>query len=147
MSKPDIWRKGMCSQHYQIQRIKHNGGMADLRDFDAMFFPRSRKLAVVLVSSHGAVLGGQPSFRSIFPKAENYAEIKAIEYVASACVGEKVVTTDFYHSFKRHALIENHGTFWLMKDMDGGDLFTTRPLDDMLGVRHFGSIEGAQFCC
>lgn len=148
MTKPtNPWRRGVCSQHYQISRLKSGARWFDLRNLDAMFFPRSKKLAIIVVSRHEDILGGAPGMKKIFGTSEDYVELSAIEYVVSACVGGKVVTEDFVHPFKNRPVLSSRGTHWELHDIEDTPIFTTRLLNDMLSVRAFGSVEGAQFCC
>jgi len=112
-----------------------------------MFFPRSKRLAIVIVAQHATVLAGNPSLGKIFLTSEAYVELNAIEYVVSACANGKVVTQDFFHPFKNKPVISSRGTHWELHDIGNTAIFTTRLLDDMLSVRAFGGIHGAQFCC
>lgn len=144
MSDPKI---AICSQIYQLQRLKHGSHWADFRQFDALFFPRSRKLALIILVRHDAVLSGNPPLNRFFAGAEDYVEITGIEYVVSACAGGKIVTQEFVHPFKRRPVVSTGTTNWKLFDLEDRDIFTTRHLDDMLRVRVFGNIQGAQFCC
>lgn len=147
MPEPSIYRRGVCSQHYHILRLKHGSRWADFRKLDAMFFPRSKRLAIVVVANNGNVLSGGPGFGKMFLTSQDYVELSAIEYVVSACVRDKVVTQDFYHPFKNKPVISSRGTNWELHGIEDTPVFTARYLDDMFSVEAFGNIMGAQFCC
>lgn len=139
----------MCGQHYFISRLQYGPGKwADLRNLNAMFFPLDADAALVTVFRHDKILGGAVPLRDAFRVAQNEIKISAIEYVVSACAGGKMVTEDFMHPFERGgAVLVSMNEYWMMESEDGGRLFTTRYLDDMLSVNYFGAIKGAQFCC
>lgn len=137
----DAWRRNVCGQHYYISRLKTRAGWQDLRGIDAMFYPVTRKRAVVTMFKQ-TILDGYPE-----PGALNWEKIQAIEYVVSACAGKKVVTEDFRHPFKQPPLLTHEGDGIWHLETQIGNLFTTRLLNTMLSVNVFGSQIGAQFCC
>lgn len=148
MKRIDPWRRNVCAQHYYISRLKYGPGKwADLRGYSAEFIPLDRDAAMILVTRPDKIMAGPAPLRSVFRVPQDDIRISEIEYVVSACAGGKIVTEDFVHPFKKGADLEEQADFWLMTPAGNDYLFTTRNLDDMLGVRVFGPIQGAQFCC
>jgi hypothetical protein len=138
---------GPCAQHYYVNRLRLvDGAWLDLRDWDAMFFPLSKKSALVTVVNPENILAGMPSLSKL---SEGYGprsvELKAIEYTVTACRGGKFLTEDFLHEFKKAPKLTRAEDSFLLWSWDG--LFTTRPLNDMLSTSAFGAVEGVQFCC
>jgi hypothetical protein len=141
------WRHGFCSQHYHLQRAQTTSGdWLDFRKVDAQFFPMDRESALVFVTRHEQILKGIVSLKET--TGSRVRLIKEIEYCISACDGRRVVTQDFHHPFKRPVELRQVGFLpWRMVPFAGGNLFTLRPLNDILQVNSFRKVNGAQFCC
>ncbi len=143
----DLERHGVCSQHYHVQRLKtENGTVIDLRKFDAQMFPMDKNHAFMVATRHERILSGLILLSVVAGSSARM--IKSIEYCISACDGERVVTQDFFHEFKRSVLLRQPEGLesWRLAPTQG-PLFTLRPLNDILRVKSFGKINGAQFCC
>jgi hypothetical protein len=147
MKQIDSYRRGVCAQHYHVNRLQITSGTwIDLRSYDAMLFPIGAARALVTVMRHNNILGGMPSVKRLL--GAEAVRLRSIEYTVTACAtGGKIVTEDFKHNFKVQPAFGGwNGLFYLMESPKG-NLFTTRHLDDMLRVKVFGAIQGAQFCC
>ncbi len=141
-------RHGVCSQRYHVQRLKDQSGeWLDLQHYDAQMVALNIREALVIVTRHEKVLGGLVPMQNIV--GCSVRKIRGIEYCISACDGRRVITQDFFHEFKRTpAQLRNVDLSpWQLFAADGGTLFTLRPLDDLLEVKSFGAVNGAQFCC
>ena len=147
MSAIDSYRRGVCAQHYHVNRLRSGRRWIDLRGFDAMFFPASKQAAVVVIAKHTAVLAGMPAARTILGQ-DGPVLLDGIEYTVTACAGARgIVTEDFYHRFTRKPSFGMFkGMVYLIESADG-PLFTTRALDVILSTDAFGEVQGAQFCC
>ncbi len=139
-------RNGLCSQHYYIQRFQEEaGGWLDLRKFDAQMVPLNARDALLMVTRHEKVLAGIVPMQNALGASSR--RIRAVEYFISACDGSRIVTQDFLHKFKIPVQLRQPDPLaWRLRAIQGL-LFTLRPLDDILDVRTFGAIQGAQFCC
>ena len=139
------WRHGLCSQHYYIQRFQEeSGGWLDLRRFDAQLVPLNARDALLTVTRHEKILSGIVPMQNVIGGVSR--RIRAVEYCISACDGSRIVTQDFLHKFKIPVKLEQPDSVWRLSPVHGL-LFTLRPLNDILDVRSFGAVQGAQFCC
>lgn len=141
------WRHGFCSQHYHVQRLQCTAGeWIDFRKLDAQLFPSDRYSALLMVTRNERILAGIVPIREVTDAAVRI--VKAIEYCISACDGRRVVTQDFVHTFKNAVGLRQPDRLlpWTITPATG-NLFTLRPLNDILQVSSFKKVNGAQFCC
>lgn len=127
-------------QTYQVLRIElKDGGTFDFTK-GAQVFMLSRR------DKKSAIIGTQRGGAKAHPSTLD-DKVKCIEYRVSVEVNGKEVSEDFYHKFKIRPWLSMFGQRFGVIEPDGGKLFTTRPLNLMMGSKQFGRARGLQFCC